>query len=110
MLTFTVAMALSGFAAAEKVSQADAAQLMQDCKSQRQEQIAPLKKQEIEQCISKGRGDREYCERYNRNFGEKTAGGARLGLFWDLPVCQKALAADRYFNMNPGSNTYNSPG
>jgi hypothetical protein len=30
-------------------------------------------------------------------------------MFWYLPVCEKAVAAQRYFRMNPSSGSYISP-
>ena len=73
---------------------------------QRQEQIAPHKEKAIEDCITKRRRDRDYCESYNRNYGQRTAGGTSAGMFWGLPVCEEAVAAEKYFRMNPGKKTY----
>lgn len=99
----------SGLGSAEEITREGLEQLLQECQHQRQKNIAPLKEQAIEDCINKGRGDREYCERYNRNFGEKTAGGTQKGMFWNLPECETWWAADKYFKMNPGSQTYTPP-
>jgi hypothetical protein len=102
-------LVFSGLGYAEEITREGAEQLLQDCQHQRQQHIAPLKEQEIEVCISKGRGDRGYCERYNESFGEGMAGGINRGMFWDLPECETWWAADRYFKMNPRSQTYSLP-
>ena len=102
-------LVFSGFSYAEEITRQGAEQLLQECQHQRQQQIAPLKQQEIEGCINNGRGDREYCERYNRDFGEGSAGGVPRGMFWNLPECEAWWAADKYFKVNPGSKTYTRP-
>ena len=80
--------------------------LMEECQRQRQEHIAPLREEAIEHCVTDRRQDRETCERRNRNYGERTHGGTQAGLFWQLPACEKAVAAERYFRMNPGRNIF----
>jgi hypothetical protein len=102
-------LVFSGLGYAEEITRAGAEQLLQQCQNQRQQHIAPLKEQEIENCINKGRGDREYCERYNKSFGEGMAGGIQQGMFWSLPECEAWWAADKYFKMNPRSQTYSMP-
>jgi hypothetical protein len=97
---------LSGQGAAEEITRQEAEALMSECQSQRQQHIAPQKEKAIDDCINKQRRDKEYCERFNRNFGQRAAGGTRRGLFWGLPVCEKAVEAERYFLMNPRMNTY----
>jgi hypothetical protein len=93
-----------------KRSEFDAA--MAECQSERQRNIEPLRQQEIERCVDGRRGDREYCERFNRDFGEliQTPNGMMPGLFWDLPICERAYAAERHFRMNPRSNSYSYEG
>ena len=105
----TIFMVLSVSTSAEEISREEALGLMQECQQQREENIAPLREDAIQDCVAKGRGDREYCERYNRSFGGATArasGGTIPGMFWDLPVCERAVAADKYFKMNPSKKTY----
>ncbi len=95
--------------AADAISREDALELMQECQKQREEKIAPLREEAIQDCVDQGLGDLNYCETYNRSFGEATAragGGTIPGLFWDLPVCEQAFAAEQYFLMNPGKKTY----
>ena len=109
-ITSSVAILIfSGLGYAEEITREGAEQLLQECQYQRQRNIAPLKDQAIEDCVNKRSGDREYCERYNRNFGERTAGGTQRGLFWNLPECEAWWAADKYFKMNPSSKTYTLP-
>ena len=100
---------LSGSGFAGEITRQTAEELMVECQRQRQEQIAPYKEKAIEDCITKRRRDRDYCESYNRNYGERTAGGTSAGMFWGLPVCEEAVAAEKYFRMNPGKKTYNTP-
>ena len=112
ILYVVVVLMLNGFALAEEISRGAAPELMQECQGQREENIAPLREQAIEDCVTNRRRDREYCESYNRTFGERRAiGGGRTvpGMFWGLPVCEKALAAERYFRMNPRSPVYSLP-
>jgi hypothetical protein len=109
-ITSSVAiLVFSGLGYAEEITREGAEQLLQECQHQRQQHIAPFKEQAIEDCIDKGRGDREYCERYNRNFGEGRAGGTQRGMFWNLPECDAWWAANKYFKMNPSSRTYTLP-
>lgn len=96
---------IQGFAG--EVTREGAEALMTECQEERQRNIEPLRQQAIEDCISNGRGDREFCERFNRNFGERTHGGTQPGLFWGLPVCERAVEAERFFRMNPGRQVYN---
>ncbi len=107
LATFFLSMSATSYA--RDISREEAKQLMVDCHGQREEKIAPLREEAIEDCVAARRGDREYCERYNATFGNAVAlpgGGARPGLFWDLPDCVQALEAEKYFKMNPGKNTY----
>ena len=99
-------LALSGQGAAADISRQEAEALMAECQSQRQQHIAPHKEKAIDDCINKQRRDKEYCERFYRSYGERTAGGTQPGMYWGLPVCEKAVEAERYFSMNPRKNTY----
>ena len=107
-----VMIILSGTVFAEEITRDGALELMEECQKQREENIAPLRDQAIEDCVTKQRRDREYCERFNRTFGNarpRGNGSMIPGLFWDLPVCQKADAADRYFRANPSRHVYTLP-
>jgi hypothetical protein len=112
VLVVIITIALSGFAAANEITRDDALELMETCQTQREENIAPLREQAIEDCVTKQRRDREHCESFNRTFGNarRSGNGAMIpGIFWDLPVCEKAVAAERYFRMNPSSRVYSLP-
>ena len=107
-----ILLSSSGLVFAEEITRDKASELMDECQMQREENIAPLREQAIEDCVTKQRRDREYCERFNRTFGNaRPRGNGTMipGLFWDLPVCQKADAADRFFRANPGRQTYTLP-
>ncbi len=106
---FSAALALAALClplAAETIDRDKGAELMEECQVQRQENIEPLKDQAIEDCVARKFRDRQGCERYNRNFGERSVAGAPTGMFWNLPVCEKAIAAQQYFNRNPRAQTY----
>ena len=109
---FLGAILFTGIAAvstAEEIHRDDVTQLLQECETQREANIAPLREQAIEDCVNKQRWDRERCENHNRTFGQarrNANGSMRPGMFWDLPVCEKARDADRFFKANPRYNTY----
>jgi hypothetical protein len=90
------------------VTRTEAKTLMDQCRELRAENIAPLKEQEIDKCVIEEGKDEASCERFNATFGETSfiGGIARPGLFWDLPTCQDALAAERYFKKYPGKSVY----
>ena len=106
MLAGIALVLISSHGLCEDITRQRASELMGECQSQRQQRIEPLRRDAIDDCINKQRKDPEYCERFNRNFGERTATGNRQGMFWDIPVCQQALAADHYFKRNPGRQVY----
>jgi hypothetical protein len=112
ILVAIITIALSGFAAATEITRDEALELMEECQEQREENIAPLREQAIEDCVSKKRGDRAHCENFNRTFGNarpRAGGGMIPGLHWELPVCEQAVAAERFFRMNPGRRVYKLP-
>ena len=74
----------------------EAAQLRLQCEEERQEQLAPLREKEIEECINK-QGTREDCEAKFSDFGNASrsvSGGSRLRMFDDLPSCVAAREAE----------------
>ena len=112
ILVVIITMALSGFAAAKEITRDEALVLMEECQKQREENIAPLREQAIEDCVTKQRRTREYCENFNRTFGNaRPRGNGTMipRMFWNLPVCEKSFAAERYFRMNPSSQVYKLP-
>jgi hypothetical protein len=101
-----VYLLLHGAAYAAEINRAQAEELLQQCQAQRQENIAPLRQEAIEDCVTRQRRDRAYCERFNQNYGERSPTGTRMGMFWDLPVCMQATDAQAYFRKNPGRQVY----
>jgi hypothetical protein len=68
------------------------AELNAACEAAREAKLAPLRKQYVETCVEKKeRPDRQSCERFYADFGNRT--GNRAPLFYDLPEC---VAADDY--------------
>ncbi len=111
-LLAVVTISLSGSIIAAEITRDEALQLMEECQKQREQNIAPLREQAIEDCVTKQRRDREYCENFNRTFGNaRPRGNGTMipGMFWDLPVCEQAVSAERYFRMNPGRQVYTLP-
>jgi hypothetical protein len=96
---------------AGKITRNEIPELMKECQRQREEKIAPLRTQAIEDCVTNQGRSREYCERYNKTFGDqrlRTADGITPGMFWELPVCEQVVSAERYLKNNPHSQSYNS--
>ena len=85
------------FAPASAIAElSEAAQLRLQCEEERQEQLAPLREKEIEECIKK-QGTREDCETKLSDFGNASrsvSGGSRLRMFDDLPSCVAAREAE----------------
>lgn len=90
----------------EDITRQQAAELMEECRAQRQLSIEPLRKQAIDDCINRQLRDEAYCERFHRNFGERSPTGTVQAMFWDLPICEQAVAADNYFKKYPGRRVY----
>ena len=113
LLLGVVSVLLAGNAFAREITAEQAPALMDECQNQRQQKIAPLKAQAIDDCINVKRKDKDYCGRYYATFGQggsTASGGRRAGMFWDLPVCVDAWEAERYFRINPGRTTFNTGG
>ena len=88
----------------ENINRDSVDELIADCQRERSQKIAPLRAQAIDDCITNKRNDPEYCERFYRNYGERR--GTRAAMFWSLPQCEKAVAADNYFKMHPAAKVY----
>jgi len=74
----------------------EAQQYRLQCEQEREDRLAPLREQEIENCVN-NRNSREDCERKYRDFGSsgRTAtGGFRARMFDDLPSCVAAWDAE----------------
>jgi hypothetical protein len=106
VLAATALVLFSSLGLCEDITRQQAAELMQECRAQRQQNIAPLKQQAIDDCVNKQLLVEETCERFNRNFGERSPTGNMRAMFWDLPVCEQAVAADNYFKKYPGRQVY----
>ena len=83
-------------------------QLERQCEQAREELIAPLRRQAIDQCIGdrttgrsgsrSSRDAREHCERFYTDFGQggiTQFGGFRPRMFHDIPECLKFYEAER---------------
>ncbi len=89
-----VALLVSGPVFSEKMTRDDAVEVMAQCQMQRQAKIAPLRQKAIEDCVTNKGRDREYCERFNRSFGDPTPrAGAEWspGCFGNSPSVKKLL-------------------
>ena len=65
------------------------AELDQACEQAREEKLAPERQKYIEECVEKKQlPDRESCERFYADHGNKT--GNRAPLYYDLPQCVEA--------------------
>ena len=59
------------------------------CEARRQIEIAPLREKAINACVEVEGKERDYCERYYQDFGNRA--GDRPALFYDLPECVAAF-------------------
>ena len=67
-----------------------------ECEQEREERLAPLREQEIEDCV-RNRSSREDCERKYRDFGSSgrtVTGGYRARMYDQLPACIAAREAE----------------
>ena len=88
--------ALTGMLASGDVAFADAmrdatqADLDAQCEAARAAKIEPLREAAIEECVDEHqKDDREACERFYRDYGERS--GRRQGLYYNLPECVAAM-------------------
>ena len=85
IISLLINPALAKESRADKQARLDAA-----CEVERQRKIAPLRQQVIEECIAnKEFPDRNECERFYADYGERT--GRKAPLFYDLPECVTAF-------------------
>lgn len=60
------------------------------CEVARQKKLAPMRKQFVEECVAnKEMPNREECERFYADYGNRM--GGRAPLFYDLPECEAAF-------------------
>jgi hypothetical protein len=72
-------------------------QLRLRCEAAREAQLAPLREQAIQECVSRPRSTRTraQCEEFYRDFGQgggTVGGGFRAPMFIDVPECQEYFA------------------
>ena len=66
------------------------ARLDQVCETARLKELVPLRKKVTEECVAnKELPNREECERFYADYGERM--GGRAPLFYDLPECETAF-------------------
>lgn len=71
------------------------------CETARQEKLAPMRKGFVEECVAnREQPDRQECERFYADYGERT--GRRAALFYDLPECVTAFEFQQGVS-DPGS-------
>ena len=70
-------------------------QLDAACEMAREQKLAPLRQQLIEQCVWQRQGDLAWCEWYFRDYGAQA--GRRAPLFYDLPECIEAFEYRRSY-------------
>ena len=100
VLLLTPTLALS-----QPMTREQAERLMQQCHAEREENLAPLREQAIQNCLDRNVSNRETCERRNENYGNRRNNGSP-GLFWDLPSCEQAMEAKRFFRQNPRAEVF----
>ncbi|MEM6581489.1 MAG: hypothetical protein AAF699_09460 [Pseudomonadota bacterium] len=94
---------------AQEITRDEVPALLSQCQQQREARIAPLRTQAIENCVNEKRKDRSYCENYYRTYGNakrRSNGTMMPGMFWDLPVCEQAVAAEKYFKKYPSKGVF----
>ena len=91
VLLFIVLVSLLISPAQAKESREDKqASLDAACEVERQKKIAPMRTKVIEDCVAnKELSDRQECERFYADYGERM--GGRAPLFYDLPACVTAF-------------------
>lgn len=60
------------------------------CETARLEKLTPMRENFIEECVTnKEKSNRQHCERFYADYGNKM--GGRAPLFYDLPACVTAF-------------------
>ncbi len=73
----------------EKEREKRQAELDTECELARQKELVVVRAQLVEECVEKTRRpDRASCERFYKDYGERSANV--VPLFYDLPECIKA--------------------
>lgn len=76
-------------------AQQDQAAMEASCQAARQEQLGPLREQNLHQCLTQGAKDQATCEAESANYGERV--GVRQAMFYDLPECEAAFNNKRSY-------------
>jgi len=91
---------ISSLASSAIAQGASLQELEQRCEQAREEKIAPLRQEAIEECLTSNprrRNVEEYCERFYSDFGQggrTESGHFRQPMFHDLPECQEFHEAE----------------
>jgi hypothetical protein len=86
-----------------KITSTNLDRLKQQCEAAREQQIAPLRKQAIEECIAKNVKSVSECEKFYEDYGNAgttKGGGFRQRMFHNIPECQAYYAAEENFRKN----------
>jgi hypothetical protein len=86
---------LSAWSFVASAAQQDQATMDAACQAARQEQLAPLREQSLQQCLTQGEKDQATCEAEAANYGERV--GIRQAMFYDLPECESAFNNKRSY-------------
>lgn len=86
----TSCLAVPAQAASESDREAKQAKLDEACEQAREQKLAPLRAQFVEECVrEKHQSSREACEAFYADYGARS--GNRAPLFYDLPECVEAF-------------------
>lgn len=89
-LTFAVCFIAVTDVLADRNRDAKQAELDAICEQAREEKLAPMREQFVEDCVkNKEQPDRAACEVFYADFGAQS--GRRAPLFYDLPECVEAF-------------------
>ena len=82
-------VALATAAVADDARDEQQAELDAQCAAARESKLAPERQAAIDECVrDEQKQDRATCERFYRDYGERT--GHRPALYYDLPECVAA--------------------
>jgi len=75
---------------AKQSREQDQAELDVVCETARLEKLTPMREKFVEECVAnKEKSNRQHCERFYADYGNKM--GGRAPLFYDLPTCVTAF-------------------
>ena len=86
LAVWLVAVSIANATFADDERDAQQAELDAQCQAARQAKLAPEREAAIDECVREAqKQDRDACERFYRDYGERT--GHRAALYYDLPAC-----------------------